>query len=77
MRLHELRRTVGSWLAQAGNSLHLVGRVLNHSNPSTTAVYARFAQDNVRRALEDHGKQIMRVAKEETAAILPFKKTAR
>ena len=41
VRLHDLRRTVGSWLAQAGNSLHLIGRVLNHSNASTTQVYAR------------------------------------
>jgi integrase len=48
VRLHDLRRTVGSWLAQAGNSLHLIGRVLNHSNASTTQVYARFGEDNVR-----------------------------
>jgi integrase len=62
VRLHDLRRTVGSWLAQAGNSLHLIGRVLNHSNTSTTAVYARFGQDHVRQAMEDHGKQLMATA---------------
>ncbi|MBZ0252679.1 MAG: tyrosine-type recombinase/integrase [Candidatus Methylomirabilis sp.] len=61
-RLHDLRRTVGSWLAQSGNSLHLIGRVLNHSNQSTTAVYARFAQDHVREALEAHGRAIMGAA---------------
>ena len=63
VRLHDLRRTVGSWLAQAGNSLHLIGRVLNHSNASTTQVYARFAEDNVRTALEQHGANIMGAAK--------------
>lgn len=63
VRLHDLRRTVGSWLAQSGNSLHLIGKVLNHSNQSTTAVYARFAQDDVRNALENHGKLIMAKAK--------------
>jgi len=62
VRLHDLRRTLGSWLAQSGNSLHLIGRVLNHSNPSTTAIYARFGQDHVREALESHGKQIMGIA---------------
>jgi site-specific recombinase XerD len=62
VRLHDLRRTVGSWLAQAGNSLHLIGRVLNHSNASTTQVYARFAEDNVRTALEQHGACIMGAA---------------
>ena len=63
VRLHDLRRTVGSWLAQAGNSLHLIGKVLNHSNESTTAIYARFGQDNVRQALENHGEQLMNIVK--------------
>lgn len=62
VRLHDLRRTVGSWLAQAGNSLHLIGRVLNHSNQSTTAVYARFGEDSVRAALEQHGARILGAA---------------
>lgn len=59
VRLHDLRRTVGSWIVQAGNSLHLVGKVLNHTNTSTTAVYARFGEDSVRVALEQHGARIM------------------
>ena len=62
VRLHDLRRTVGSWLAQAGNSLHLIGRVLNHSNASTTQVYARFGEDSVRAALEQHGERLMGAA---------------
>lgn len=62
VRLHDLRRTVGSWLAQAGNSLHLIGRVLNHSNQSTTAIYARFGEDSVRAALDQHGARIMGAA---------------
>ncbi|HEX2244261.1 MAG TPA: integrase, partial [Gammaproteobacteria bacterium] len=51
-----------SWLAQSGNSLHLIGRVLNHSNQATTAIYARFGQDHVRQALEEHAARIMGVA---------------
>lgn len=62
VRLHDLRRTVGSWLAQAGNSLHLIGRVLNHSSTATTAIYARFGEDTVRTALEQHGARIMGAA---------------
>ncbi len=62
VRLHDLRRTVGSWLAQAGHSLHLIGKVLNHADASTTAIYARFGQDHVKKALESHGRQIMSVA---------------
>ena len=68
VRLHDLRRTVGSWLAQSGNSLHLIGRVLNHSNPNTTAIYARFGQDHVRQALEEHAARLMGVAGKQPAA---------
>jgi len=42
VRLHDLRRTVGSWLVQQGASLHLVGSVLNHKDTKTTAGYAYF-----------------------------------
>lgn len=59
LRLHDLRRTVGSWLAQSGNSLHLIGRILNHSDTKTTEIYARFAQDQLHTALERHGQQLL------------------
>jgi len=60
--LHDLRRTVGSWLAQDGSSLPLIGKVLNHSNSSTTQIYARFADDSGRKALEKHGEAILDAA---------------
>jgi len=75
VRLHDLRRTVGSWLAQAGNSLHLIGRVLNHSNTSTTAIYARFAQDHVRDALERHAQLVLGVAGvKPSAEVIPLER---
>jgi integrase len=64
VRLHDLRRTVGSWLALAGNSLPLIGRVLNHSDPKTTAVYARLGDDPARHALADHAERITAIAGE-------------
>lgn len=62
VRLHDLRRTVGSWLAQAGNSLPLIGKVLNHSTVATTAIYARLAQDQARAALEQMADRMLGVA---------------
>lgn len=59
VRLHDLRRTVGSWLAQNGASLHLIGKILNHSSTEATRVYARFGQDSLRDALESHGSKLM------------------
>jgi len=57
--LHDLRRTVGSWLAQSGVSLHLIGHVLNHSSPVVTSVYARLANESSRAVLERHAEAVL------------------
>lgn len=59
VRVHDLRRTVGSWLAQAGRSLHLIGDVLNHKDPKTTAGYAYFQTQQRREALTGHGERVL------------------
>lgn len=62
VRLHDLRRTVGSWLATSGHSLHLIGKVLNHSNASTTQIYAHLSDDPIKQAMENHGVKILEFA---------------
>ena len=52
VRIHDLRRTLASWMAVQGFSLNLIGRVLNHSQVSTTQIYARLGTDPQREALE-------------------------
>ncbi len=52
VRIHDLRRTMGSWQAKTGASLPVIGKSLNHKNQSTTAVYARLDLDPVRSAME-------------------------
>src|SRR6266478_1538373 len=59
VRIHDLRRTLGSWLAASGYGLPLIGRVLNHSQPSVTAVYARLDLDPVRQALEANARTML------------------
>ena len=59
VRLHDLRRTVGSMLAQSGTSLLIIQKALGHSTPAATQVYARLGQDPVREALDQHGKRLM------------------
>jgi len=58
LRIHDLRRTVGSWLAQDGVSLHLIGQVLNHRDTKTTAGYAYFQTQQRREVLASHGQRI-------------------
>ena len=62
LRIHDLRRTVGSWLVRDGASLHLVGAVLNHKNQATTAGYAYFQTEDRHKALDRHGKKIVEIA---------------
>jgi integrase len=59
VRIHDLRRTVGSMLKAAGEDLTLIGKVLNHSQLSTTAIYARLNLDPVRKALDSHAEQVL------------------
>lgn len=50
--LHDLRRTAGSHMAQAGVPLQIIQHVLGHSHPGVTRLYARLASENERAALE-------------------------
>lgn len=50
--LHDLRRTAGSFMAQAGVPLQVIQQVLGHANPDVTRIYARLASENEREALE-------------------------
>ncbi len=52
LRLHDLRRTLGSWQAETGASLSVIGKSLGHKNMSTTAIYARLSLNPVRTSME-------------------------
>lgn len=48
LRIHDLRRTLGSWQAKTGASLVVIGKSLNHKSQATTQIYARLDSDPVR-----------------------------
>ena len=56
--MHDLRRTGASLMVQNGMSLALIGQVLNQSNERVTAIYARFAKNNKREALDENAMRI-------------------
>lgn len=51
LRLHDLRRTLGSWQAAAGSSLQIIGKSLGHKSLASTQVYARLNLDPVRESV--------------------------
>ncbi len=61
LRLHDLRRTVGSWLSQSGVDLNVVKDAMRHANLATTLIYAQLGADPAREALEQHGRKVMEI----------------
>ena len=58
LRIHDLRHSFASQLASGGASLPLIGSLLGHSSPVTTARYAHLFQDPQRAAVERVGAAI-------------------
>jgi integrase len=72
-RLHDLRHTYASVLASAGLSLPIIGQLLGHTTPATTARYAHLFDDPLRAAAERAGAIITGAAPAEVVP-LPVRK---
>lgn len=70
LRIHDLRRTLGSWLATQGESLRLIEKTLGHKSQGSTATYSRLAVDPVKTAMT---KAIDRMLAQ-TSNVLPIAK---
>ncbi|MBM9536176.1 tyrosine-type recombinase/integrase [Desulfobulbus alkaliphilus] len=68
-RIHDLRRTMGSWQAMTGASLPVIGKSLNHKNQATTAIYARLDLDPVRCAMEKAADAMMATRDQEPKVV--------
>lgn len=53
LRLHDLRRTLGSWQTRQGASMAIIGKSLNHKSQQATAIYARLDLDPVRQSVNN------------------------
>lgn len=62
LRLHDLRRPMGSWQAGTGANLSVTGRSLNHKSTQTTAIYARIWLEPVRNSMETAATAMLQVA---------------
>lgn len=52
LRIHDIRRTLGSYQAITGASLHVIGKSLGHKSSISTQIYARLTTDPVRASME-------------------------
>lgn len=66
LRIHDLRRTLGSWQNKTGATAQIIGKSLNHKSILTTMIYARLDQDPVRQSVERATSKMF-----ETAGLAP------
>lgn len=75
LRIHDLRRTLGSWQARTGASLPIIGKSLNHKTHQATAIYARLDLDPVRQSVNAATAAMMEAAGRKTPAdVVPIRR---
>lgn len=81
VRIHDLRHTNASIAAAAGLGLPIIGRLLGHTQASTTQRYAHLDNDPLRKAADRIGAEIARAMGDtpapKSAEVVPIKGVAR
>lgn len=75
VRLYDARHTFASEAAKAGHALPMIGELLGHTVPATTARYVHLTGDPVRKASEDVGSAIASaMAPKAQETVVPIKR---
>jgi integrase len=74
VRLHDLRHSFASVAVSSGETLLVVGKVLGHTQPATTARYAHLHADPVRAAVESTAAKIQAMLEGRDAEIVPLRR---
>jgi integrase len=69
VRIHDLRHSFASVAAGTGMSLPMIGKLLGHTQASTTQRYAHLAMDPVRTAADAIGAEIGSVIRRGAAGL--------
>ena len=73
LRLHDLRHAYASVLASGGLSLPIIGALLGHTTPTTTARYAHLLDDPLRQATERVGSLWQSLSNGTSGEVVPFR----
>jgi integrase len=70
VRLHDLRHSYASLAAGRGVSLHMIGKLLGHKVPATTARYAHLARDTVQAVNDELGAAMQAAIKKPRSKVV-------
>jgi len=74
LRLHDLRHSFASLGAGGGLGLPIVGKLLGHSQPATTAKYAHLDADPLRRAVDAIGERVEGMMRKQSGDVVPIRR---
>jgi integrase len=74
VRLHDLRHSFASVAAAGGMSLPVIGALLGHSQPATTARYAHLAADPLKAAAAAIGERLAGAMQPGGAEVVPLRR---
>ena len=74
LRIHDLRRSLGSYMAMNNQVLQIIGKALGHKSAQATQIYARLTADPVRAAMEQAQVNMLAAAglSESPRNVVPF-----
>jgi len=75
LRVHDLRHSYASFLASTGHGLPVIGALLGHTQPATTARYAHLFEDPLRKATERVGEIVDAADAPSGGDVIPFRGT--
>lgn len=76
LRIHDMRRTLGSWQAATGASLVVIGKYLGHKDLASTAIYSRFNLDPVCDSMQTATRAMLAAGGLlQKAEVIPIKKS--
>ena len=76
LRIHDLRRSLGSWMAATGASLPIIGKSLGHKTTDATLIYARLSIDPIRDAITRATVALLNAAEQREADVIPIRRMA-
>jgi integrase len=74
LHVHDLRRSLGSWMAAVGSSTVITARALGHRSLSMATVYQRLVAGPVREAMQKAVTAMEDAAKEKPGQVVPMPK---